>query len=61
MTGGSGAAAADADVAEHGLDEGLGLLARQVRLEKKLKDDGRQERQRLGGCGRGAGEGGEEL
>jgi len=58
--GGGWAAAADADVAEHGLDEGLGLPARLVGVEE-LGDDRGQQRERLGGAGRGGSEGGEEL
>lgn len=57
---GGGAAAADADVAEDGLDEGLGLPTRLVGVEE-LGDDGGEEGERLGGAWRGGGEGGEEL
>lgn len=55
-----GAAAADADVAEDGLDQGLGLppgLGGVV----ELGDDGGEEGERLGGGAGGGGEGGEEV
>lgn len=57
---GGGAAAADADVAEGGLEEDLRLPAGLVAVEE-LGDDGGEERERLGGARRGGGEGGEEL